>query len=472
MKQKQKNLLINLVLATSDLSSFIIPFYIVIFIINPYLGIENIVLNKAIALHGLFAFILVMWYAFSLKHYSHRKSFWYELREVLKYTTIIVLLESIFFIFLDKESLIICLALSWFMITLFTVVVRVLCKALLDKLHLWKRETIIIGCGKNALDTYKAICKDKNLGYTITEFIAIHDEIIEPELKELPVKIRVLDSATLFKTLNSEKNYIVALESEHFKLREALLREFIVNHFQYVSIVPSLRGVPLYRTDISFIFSHEILMLHIRRNISRISSIVLKRIFDLVVSLSILIVLSPIMLFVFFKVRADGGPAFYGHERVGKDGKTFKCLKFRSMAINSKELLEKILATDPEARKEWEETFKLKDDPRVTKIGQFLRKSSLDELPQLFNILKGEMSLVGPRPITADELKRYEDDVAYYLMTKPGLTGLWQVSGRSDVDYATRIYFDAWYIKNWSLWNDLVIVLKTVKVVVMREGAY
>ncbi|ENV61522.1 undecaprenyl-phosphate galactose phosphotransferase WbaP [Acinetobacter soli] len=472
MKQKQKNLLINLVLATSDLSSFIIPFYIVIFIINPYLGTENIVLNKAIALHGLFAFILVMWYAFSLKHYSHRKSFWYELREVLKYTTIIVLLESIFFIFLDKESLIICLALSWFMITLFTVVVRVLCKALLDKLHLWKRETIIIGCGKNALDTYKAICKDKNLGYTIIEFIAIHDEIIEPELKELPVKIRVFDTPTLFKNLDSEKNYIVALESEHFKLREALLREFIVNHFQYVSIVPSLRGVPLYRTDISFIFSHEILMLHIRRNISRISSIVLKRIFDLVVSLSILIVLSPIMLFVFFKVRADGGPAFYGHERVGKDGKTFKCLKFRSMAINSKELLEKILATDPEARKEWEETFKLKDDPRVTKIGQFLRKSSLDELPQLFNILKGEMSLVGPRPITADELKRYEDDVAYYLMTKPGLTGLWQVSGRSDVDYATRIYFDAWYIKNWSLWNDLVIVLKTVKVVVMREGAY
>ena len=472
MKQKQKNIISSLFLALSDLTAFIVPLYLSILIINPFLNIDVQAIEKVIHLHWVFGLILIVWYAFSLKHYSHRKSFWYELREILKYTTIITLLESIVFVFLGKQSLLLCLALSWIIITLFTVVFRVLCKTLLNQLQLWKKDTTIIGCGKNALDTYKAICKDKNLGYTITEFIAIHDEIIEPELKELPVKIRVFDSATLFQTLNSEKNYIVALDSEHFKLREALLREFIVNHFQYVSIVPSLRGVPLYRTDISFIFSHEILMLHIRRNISRISSIVLKRIFDLVVSLSILIVLSPIMLFVFFKVRADGGPAFYGHERVGKDGKTFKCLKFRSMAINSKELLEKILATDPEARKEWEETFKLKDDPRVTKIGQFLRKSSLDELPQLFNILKGEMSLVGPRPITADELKRYEDDVAYYLMTKPGLTGLWQVSGRSDVDYATRIYFDAWYIKNWSLWNDLVIVLKTVKVVVMREGAY
>ena len=472
MTQKQKNIISSLLLAFSDLTAFVIPLYISIYLINPYLNIDNQTIEKAINLHWIFGFILVVWYAISLKHYSHRKSFWYELREILKYTAIIVLLEFIIFAFISKESFVLCLIVSWPIITFLTVIFRSISKFILNQFNLWEKETIIIGCGKNALDTYKAISKDKNLGYSIKEFIAFDCERIESELYDLTVNIQKLKPIEFFKTLDSEKNYIIALDSEYFKLREALLREFIVKQFKYVSIVPSLRGVPLYRTDISFIFSHEILILHIRRNISKISSIILKRIFDIFVSLSILLVLSPIMLFVFFKVRADGGPAFYGHERIGKNGKAFKCLKFRSMAINSKELLEKILATDPEARKEWEETYKLKNDPRVTKIGDFLRKSSLDELPQLFNILKGEMSLVGPRPITAAELERYEEDVAYYLMTKPGLTGLWQVSGRSDVDYATRIYFDAWYIKNWSLWNDLVIVLKTVKVVVMRDGAY
>ncbi|HDV2047428.1 TPA: sugar transferase, partial [Escherichia coli] len=156
------------------------------------------------------------------------------------------------------------------------------------------------------------------------------------------------------------------------------------------------------------------------------------------------------------------GPAIYGHERIGKGGKPFKCLKFRSMVINSKEVLEELLLKDVNARKEWEETFKLKNDPRVTKIGAFLRRTSLDELPQLFNVLKGEMSLVGPRPIITAELERYNEEVDYYLLSKPGMTGLWQVSGRSDVDYETRVYLDAWYVKNWSMWNDIAILFKTI----------
>ncbi|PLP17338.1 UDP-phosphate galactose phosphotransferase, partial [Klebsiella pneumoniae] len=143
---------------------------------------------------------------------------------------------------------------------------------------------------------------------------------------------------------------------------------------------------------------------------------------------------------------------------IGKNGKPFKCLKFRSMVINSKEVLEELLQSDPQAKAEWDATFKLKDDPRVTSIGKFLRKTSLDELPQLFNVLRGEMSLVGPRPIINAELERYSEEVDYYLLGKPGMTGLWQVSGRSDVDYETRVYLDAWYVKNWSMWNDIAIL--------------
>ncbi|TYZ17441.1 sugar transferase, partial [Klebsiella pneumoniae] len=154
------------------------------------------------------------------------------------------------------------------------------------------------------------------------------------------------------------------------------------------------------------------------------------------------------------------------------NGRKFKCLKFRSMVINSKEVLENLLINDNEAREEWEKTFKLKNDPRITKIGHFLRRTSLDELPQLFNVLKGEMSLVGPRPIITEELQRYNEEVDYYLLSKPGMTGLWQVSGRSDVDYDTRVYLDSWYVKNWSMWNDIAILFKTIAVVLNRDGAY
>lgn len=246
----------------------------------------------------------------------------------------------------------------------------------------------------------------------------------------------------------------------------------MIKGFRYVSVIPTLRGVPLDSTDMSFIFSHEVMIFRVQQNLAKLSSRILKRAFDIIGSLSIIIIISPLLVYISHKVRKDGGPAIYGHERVGKNGRKFKCLKFRSMVINSKEVLENLLIKDNEAREEWEKTFKLKNDPRITKIGHFLRRTSLDELPQLFNVLKGEMSLVGPRPIITEELQRYNEEVDYYLLSKPGMTGLWQVSGRSDVDYDTRVYLDSWYVKNWSMWNDIAILFKTIAVVLNRDGAY
>ena len=164
---------------------------------------------------------------------------------------------------------------------------------------------------------------------------------------------------------------------------------------------------------------------------------------------------------------------FFVHNRIGKNGKIIPTLKFRSMYSDAKERLEKLLKENEEIREEWEKDFKLKDDPRVTKIGAILRKTSLDELPQIFNVLKGEMNFVGPRPVLQEELdKYYKDDAEYYFMVKPGITGLWQVSGRSNTNYDFRVATDKWYVTNWSLWLDIVILLKTVKVVLFREGAY
>ena len=190
------------------------------------------------------------------------------------------------------------------------------------------------------------------------------------------------------------------------------------------------------------------------------------------ISGSALITLAPFFIVICLLIRRDGGNAFFAHYRVGKDGKLFGCMKFRSMISNSQEVLKTLLENDAEARMEWERDQKLKNDPRITPVGNFLRKTSLDELPQLINVLRGDMSLVGPRPVTQEELSRYGEEVTFYLRVKPGITGLWQVSGRNDTTYETRVALDTWYVQNWSVYNDLVILFKTIKVVIGRDGSY
>jgi exopolysaccharide production protein ExoY len=198
-----------------------------------------------------------------------------------------------------------------------------------------------------------------------------------------------------------------------------------------------------------------------------------KRSFDILVALAALVVLSPIFVLIMALVKySDGGSVFYGHRRIGYNGSTFRCLKFRTMAEDGDAVLQRYLEQNPAAYEEWRATRKLQDDPRVTIVGTVLRKLSLDELPQLFNILRGEMSIVGPRPVVEDELELYESSAVYYLQTRPGLTGLWQVSGRNDVSYETRVAFDTHYVRNWSLASDLVIVARTIPAVCLSRGSY
>lgn len=197
-----------------------------------------------------------------------------------------------------------------------------------------------------------------------------------------------------------------------------------------------------------------------------------KRLADVIIALCALILASPLMLLVFLLIKAtSGGPAVYSHVRVGFHGRPFRCCKFRTMVANSDEVLRELLARDPEAARQWEENRKLKNDPRITFLGTILRRSSIDELPQLFNVLKGEMSCVGPRPIVADELSRYGGFVGDYLATRPGITGLWQVTGRSSTDYLTRVALDSHYVRNWSLRADLVILFRTIFAVMRFEDA-
>jgi len=197
-----------------------------------------------------------------------------------------------------------------------------------------------------------------------------------------------------------------------------------------------------------------------------------KRALDLAVASIAMILALPMMAVVVLLIKlVTGGPVLFAHRRIGFNGRPFRCYKFRTMVENAEQVLEAYLACNPQAADEWRETQKLKFDPRITFLGQMLRKSSLDELPQLVNVLRGEMSCVGPRPIVANELVRYGSAADEYLKTRPGITGLWQISGRSGVDYARRVALDAEYVRNWSIWSDFIILAWTAVAVIRFDQA-
>lgn len=198
----------------------------------------------------------------------------------------------------------------------------------------------------------------------------------------------------------------------------------------------------------------------------------LKRMIDIIGASVGLVLVAPFLLPVMFLIRYhDGGPAIFAQERVGHGGKIFRCYKLRSMVVDAADRLQEVIDSDPAAREEWDRTQKLTNDPRITRLGKFLRKSSLDELPQLWNILRGDMSIVGPRPIVDYEVPKYGTDFIYYTDVRPGLTGPWQVSGRSDTSYDERVKLDVKYVREWSVFKDIVVIVKTIPAILLSKGA-
>ena len=247
--------------------------------------------------------------------------------------------------------------------------------------------------------------------------------------------------------------------------------EEIMSYYRYTIRVPkqqTINTLSLHMIDFGGIMAFSS-----THNLTKKMSLAIKRCIDLLLLLLITPFAIPLFIIIAILIKCDSkGPVFYAHSRVGKNGAPLKLWKFRSMVIDADEQLKHILATDPVRAAEWEKDRKFVDDPRVTKIGKFLRKTSLDELPQLFNILIGEMSFVGPRPVTKPELKKYGKFANYIFSVKPGLSGMWQISGRSDTGYEERVMLDTYYIQNWSIWLDIWIVIKTIWVVIKHKGAY
>jgi undecaprenyl-phosphate galactose phosphotransferase len=219
-------------------------------------------------------------------------------------------------------------------------------------------------------------------------------------------------------------------------------------------------------------FSHDTVLFSPQDGLSNPISRAIKSCMDILVALLALIATAPLLLVISVTNLLDGGPILFRQQRVGAGGRPFYCLKFRTMVVDADTVLQAALAESPELAAEWAARRKLANDPRITRFGRFLRKTSLDELPQLINVLRRDMSLVGPRPIVENEIAFYGEHIAQYYATRPGLTGLWQVSGRSNTSYARRVQLDVWYVNNWTIWHDIAVLLKTIPAVFGREGAF
>lgn len=419
--------------------------------------------------------LVIGWFWFVREHYARRRPFWDELREMFGLLAVAALLAAAAAFYVRADAARGVTLGVWVAAFAVLPLARALSKAILDRAGLWQRPALIIGAGANAREAYRAIRSEANLGYRIQAFMRCDvngdDAFVpDPMPDDVPVLTPQADLVAQIKRLGNPQ-IVLALDSLGSAASQQLVQKLTTLR-QPVHVIPSIRGLPLFGTELAHFFSHEVLMLTVRNNLARRSNRWLKRAFDLVGASAMLLVLAPLMLAIAWRVRRSGASAFYGHTRIGQNGVPFKCLKFRSMRPDADRVLQQLLASDPEARAEWEQNFKLRDDPRITPIGHFLRRTSLDELPQLFNVIRGEMSLVGPRPVVQEELLRYGDAAPLYLEAKPGITGLWQVSGRSDTTYAERVSLDSWYVRNWSLWYDIAILLKTVGVVLQRRGAY
>jgi undecaprenyl-phosphate galactose phosphotransferase len=268
--------------------------------------------------------------------------------------------------------------------------------------------------------------------------------------------------------------YIFSLDGFRGEKRDKLMAALEQTQSEY-AIIPPIRRLHLHGMEPHYFFGNDVMLLHKKYNLAGPFGRFFKRAMDLIVSGAVLLILVPLTVIIWLSKRMEGSdtPVFYGGDRVGMNGRLFPCWKFCTMKRNADALLQELMDSDPQVKAEWEKYKKLKNDPRIdSKISLILRKTSLDELPQIWNVFLGDMSLVGPRPILPEQQKDYGDALSQYISTRPGLTGLWQVSGRNQTSFEQRIMWDSWYIRNWSLWHDIVILFKTVQVLFQRSGAY
>lgn len=419
---------------------------------SDYSDISKVISERSVSFPAV-ALVLLSWLYLGAHHHG-RMPFWEEAREVMSACAFSLLAEG-FFLFAAKSDVSrLATVATWLLAPFLIMSARLVLTAAFRSAGVGVTKAAIVGRTREAEAAKNMILSDSYLCYACVGSL-------EPgPLDVMSAEVGRMNADIVVIALSGDDSQEAAIAA---RLRQ--------DGYQ-VALVPSVPGFTPSGVRMQYVMGQDSVLfidkVDVLPRLSRLS----KRIFDIVVSFLAITLTSVPMLAVALMVKFDGGPAIFAHERVGRGGRRFRCLKFRSMAADSSALLEEHLENNIMARKEWLATRKLKDDPRVTLLGKFIRKTALDELPQLFNVLRGDMSLVGPRPVTSEELDRYGAAADLYLSVRPGMTGLWQVSGRNDLSYEQRVGLDAWYVNNWSPWHDTAIILKTFPALIFRRGAY
>ncbi len=407
--------------------------------------------------------------------YNGRFPYQEELRRIIK--SIVFSFISIFFIvgMVKAHAYVSRLMLAFLFLNMLFIlpISRLLVKFLLHKTEIGIRNLILIGFDEAYKKDIVKLLKDINLGYKL---IGIIDDNLAGTKVEIDGKLykahptSILNKKRLLKGIDSTVILTERIDREVLPSltvkAQSISKEVIIIPSLNIYNVLNFEQIPLY-------FS-ELIFFKFRDNLKSGVNITVKTLFDYILSVFLFIPFLVLLIFIaiFIKIESKG-PVIIKHKRIGKGGKPINIYKFRTMFENAEQMLENILKENDMLRKEWEEKRKLKYDPRITRVGRFLRKTSLDELPQIINVLKGEMSLIGPRPVTEEELSLYYREFKeVYFQVKPGISGYWQVSGRSSLSYDVRVAMDVFYVLNWSLWLDLFIIIKTVWVVFRGKGAY
>lgn len=404
--------------------------------------------------------------------YSRGLQFWQSIRSIFAaciYAVVAVIIELYVGQLAASTSRLFVL-LFGVLAFLFITVFRYLLKLMLGKYSWLQLPILVIGAGRTAEILVRGIDGDAGMGYKIIGLLE-DKPVTGKYLRRFPVLGGFADAEAVIKATGIRHVIIAAPGMEQEALTQLIYR--VQPLVSSLRVIPNLVGVPMSGIEAESLFNEKLILLRLRNNLARPVNRYIKVIFDYLLTILGLLVIWPFLLLIAAWVYADSpGRVIFSHERIGKGGKSFKCYKFRSMCADADKKLAELLASDREAKKEWEQSYKLKNDPRITKSGAFLRRTSLDELPQILNVLKGEMSLVGPRPVVKAELEKYGSYGSDYLLVRPGITGLWQVSGRSDTTYGERVQMDSWYVRNWSVWLDIFLLWRTLKSVLRREGAY
>ncbi len=357
---------------------------------------------------------------------------------------------------------------AWVLTAVFVPLGRALVRHAFCRARWWGYPVLVLGAGRTGELVARALQAAPGLGLRPVAFLG--DDPAKPaRVAGLPV----VGGVDLAPRLARESGITHALVAMPGAGRERLLQivERYGTAFSHVLVVPDLFGLSSLWVAVRDL--RGVVALEVRQQLLLPGPRVLKRVLDVTAAVVLGLLGLPLVALIALAVRLDSpGPVFFAQPRIGKGGRKFRAWKFRTMVRDAQEVLDRYLREHPELREEWERDQKLRHDPRVTRVGRLLRRASLDELPQLWNVLRGEMSLVGPRPIVDEEVARYGPRFTLYAQVLPGITGLWQVSGRNDTTYEERVELDSYYVRNWSVWLDLYILARTVWVVLTARGAY